>query len=142
MTKSLFHFGSMHQRRRHLALLLSVLLVSGHVAGLQLLAWGGMFIDNLGRMPVAQALQRALAPESPCRICYAVEELRSDLQDDLGGTTKNPSPKSGVPKPDALRAIACMVPEAPVAHTRRSLPEVWQLPRSWREQPPVPPPQG
>ena len=116
--------------------------MSGHVAGLQLLAWGGMFVDNFGRMPIGLAFQRALAPEAPCRICYAVEELRADLQDGHGGTTKNPALKNGVSKPDALRAVDFKVPEAPVAHTHRPLPEVWQLPRSWREQPPVPPPLG
>jgi hypothetical protein len=132
----------MKPHRRHLALLMSLLLISGHSAGLQVLAWGGMFVDNLGRMSVAQALQRAVAPATPCRICRVIAVLRTDQNLEDGGRTNAPATMKAIPKPDLSVAMDLILPASAPVHTRRSCLVDWRLPPDVGDQPPVPPPQG
>ena len=57
--------------------ILALLLVSGHTAGLHLVAWSGMFIDRVTTAPtVLQALISTVDGTRPCALCRAVVDLQ------------------------------------------------------------------
>lgn len=61
--------------------ILALLLVSGHTAGLQLVAWSGMFIDRMSTAPtVMQALISTVDGTRPCALCRAVVDLQDHDQ--------------------------------------------------------------
>ncbi len=90
---------------RVVAIILALLLISGHTAGLQVVAWAGMFSDRLATAPSAMsALVSTLDGSRPCALCRAV----SDLQD---ATDKPTGVLKVSKKPDSTGAVC-----------------VWQLP--------------
>lgn len=57
------------------------LLISGHAAGLQLVAWSGMFLDRLPSSPSAiAALWSAVDGTQPCALCRAVVQMQDQEQ--------------------------------------------------------------
>ena len=89
---------------RHLALLLAVMLLSGHAAGLQLVAWSGMLLTRVQSMPVAQAVVSTFDGSDPCRICRVVDVLQGDHAP--------AAPKVDHPAPHLALAEAVVQPEA------------------------------
>lgn len=68
---------------RFTAFILALLLVSGHTAGLQLVAWSGMFVERVSSAPtVMQAVASAVDGMRPCALCRAVTALQESQQDD------------------------------------------------------------
>jgi hypothetical protein len=128
--------------RRICAIILACLLISGHAAGLQVLAWTGMFADNLARMTVTEAFDATFSPKPTCRICRAVAVIQTDLIQVNAGVKKEPATFKATPKPDLSVAIDLVLPSSVPAHTRHQRWADWRLPRDMGEQPPVPPPQG
>jgi hypothetical protein len=128
--------------RRACAIILACLLLSGHAAGLQVLAWTGMFADNLARMTVTEALDATFNPKPTCRICRAVAVIRADVSQVDAGVQKAPSSIKATPKPDLSVAMDLILPSPVSAHTRYQRSANWRLPPDMGVEPPVPPPQG
>ena len=120
---------------RWIVLLLAVVLVSGHAAGLQLIAWTGMAIERAQTMSVVDAVRSTFDGSRPCTICKAVDALTAAAE-------KPQAPTSVQAKPDLAPAVELLVrlPEIePVALTVID----FQRPlRSWCADVPTPPPQG
>ena len=65
--------------RRACAIILACLLLSGHAAGLQLLAWASMFAARVGTAPsVSAALVSTVDGSDPCALCHAAADLATD----------------------------------------------------------------
>ena len=66
---------------RFTTFILALLLISGHTAGLQLVAWSGMFVDRLATAPTAmQALVSTVDGTRPCALCRVVADLQDHNQ--------------------------------------------------------------
>ena len=120
---------------RWIVLLLAVVLVSGHAAGLQLIAWTGMAFERAQTMSIADAVRSAFDGSRPCTICKAVDALTA--------TTEKPqAPTSIQAKPDLAPPVDLLLQLPviePVALARIDSPRPL---RSWRADVPTPPPQG
>ena len=67
-----------HLLRRCTALALMVMLVGGHVAGLQLVAWCSMFVARVASAPtVCSAVVSTLDGSAPCALCRVVVAMRA-----------------------------------------------------------------
>jgi hypothetical protein len=60
--------------RRFFAIGIVLLLVAGHSAGLQVLAWSAMVISRSQDMPFTQAVTSVLEGKRPCVICRALDQ--------------------------------------------------------------------
>lgn len=59
--------------------LLTLMLVGGHTAGLQVVAWSTMFAARVQTTEnIGQALVATLDGSKPCRLCVVVQELEQD----------------------------------------------------------------
>jgi hypothetical protein len=116
-------------------LLLALLLVLGHSAGVQALAWAGMLLERSAERPLHEAIRSTFDGSEPCAICHLAADLRlaeqgAPLRDDRGPaikTVKNDFLPSGgltilpaVP-PQAWRPGAAALPALPL--TRNPAPE-------------------
>lgn len=62
--------------RRALILVLSLLLVGGHTAGLQVVAWSSMFAARVQTARnVGEAFISTIDGSKPCRLCKVVQQL-------------------------------------------------------------------
>jgi hypothetical protein len=119
---------------RWLALLLAIMLLSGHAAGLQLVAWSGMLLSRVQTMPVAQALQTTFDGSAPCRICRAVDVLQ---------TTQAPAvPKLDHPAPHLAPGIAVPLPQPAATCRIIAAPDAVRLMPVGSSDVPTPPPRG
>jgi hypothetical protein len=48
---------------------------------LQIVAWGGMFADNLRERDVSAAWTRTFSDEGRCSLCHALERVRQDEEE-------------------------------------------------------------
>lgn len=120
---------------RWIALLLAVVLVSGHAAGLQLIAWTGMAIERAQTMSVVDAVCSALDGSRPCTICTAVDALTAS-------TDKPQAPTSVVVKPDLAPAVELLFRLPAIEPVALAFVESVRPLPSWRADVPTPPPQG
>lgn len=74
--------------KRFLTLTLLLMLIGGHVAGLQLVAWSTMFVERVQYQGFYQAIEETLSGQYACRICKAVVQLQDDAQGNPAGTPK------------------------------------------------------
>ena len=118
---------------RWFVLLLAVLLISGHTAGLQVVAWIGMTVERAQTMPFAEALRSSLDGSQPCGICRAVVDLAGEAPQ---------APTVVQPKPDAVPQDLPVAVIAPSLLTSLPVPEPLRFLREWRGDVPTPPPQG
>lgn len=70
---------------RTAALALIAVLVIGHSAGLQAVAWIGMFIQRLPSQTISEALVSTLDGAHPCRLCSVANQLALAEGDGLSG---------------------------------------------------------
>lgn len=120
---------------RWIALVLAVVLVSGHAAGLQLIAWTGMAIERAQTMSVMDAVCSALDGSRPCTICTAVDVLTAS-------TDKPQAPSSIVVKPDLAPAVDLLFRLPAIEPVALSFVDSMRPLPSWRADVPTPPPQG
>jgi hypothetical protein len=78
------------QRRSVLALILALMLVSGHYAGLQLLAWSGMLAARVQTRTLGDAVRSTFDGSEPCRLCQAVTAL--EAMDHAADQDRNAAP--------------------------------------------------
>lgn len=65
--------------RRGLIFLLTLLLIGGHTAGLQVVAWSSMFAARVQTSrSVGEAFISTIDGSKPCRICHVVQQLDRD----------------------------------------------------------------
>lgn len=120
---------------RWIALLLAVVLVSGHAAGLQLVAWTGMAMERAQTMPVVDAIYSALDGSRPCVICTAVDAL-------IAGTEKPQTPSPLVAKTDLAPAVDLLLTLPVVEPVALIAADAVRPLRSWCADVPTRPPQG
>ena len=105
------------------ALALALLLLFGHSAGLQVIAWTGMFIGRAPVMGVVAASVSTFGGQAPCGLCKAI---RNADQVQATGTTKVvlgdvvKKPDLVPPMPHLLLADQGMA-ETPVIHANGAL---------------------
>lgn len=123
------------------AMLLVVLLISGHTAALQVIAWAGMLVDRAPTMSLTSAVRSTFDGTKPCKVCYAVRDLQQFDGQNADRTHRQAPPnKSQWPAPDL--AMAMMV-ELPVAsHTGMVQVSSGASPAcsAWIAEVPTPPP--
>jgi hypothetical protein len=106
------------------AVLMALALVTGHAAGIQLIAWMGMFADRVQSQPVADAFASTFDGRHPCCLCHVARELGDAGQATAGGRNAPKVPDQVlVKKPEMNRAEACgivvaVAPGAPLVWPR------------------------
>ncbi len=92
---------------RFATFILALLLVSGHTAGLQLVAWSGMFIERVSTAPtLMEAVASAVDGTRPCALCRAVAALQHDRQDD----SQHPAALKVTKKPEIATVYGRLLP--------------------------------
>jgi hypothetical protein len=67
---------------RRCVVLLVCLSLGMHWALLQGVAWTGMFLSNLNKVSVTEAVEKTFDGEHPCPLCLAVQEGQKKEKDD------------------------------------------------------------
>jgi hypothetical protein len=125
--------------RRACAILLACLLLSGHAAGLQLLAWASMFAARVGTAPsISAALVSTVDGSDPCALCHAAADLAVD-QDPA--TKPDPAGKLGK-KPDGGQVRVVELPANLVVRAGHSWPQAMAEPLSHIPDIEPPPPRS
>jgi hypothetical protein len=64
---------------------------SSHLAVLQVVAWTGMFVENVQGGDLEEAIWRTFDGQHPCSLCHAIEDAALDAgADDEGGAPPPP----------------------------------------------------
>ena len=118
---------------RGLALLLAILLIGGHAAALQVVAWAGMLASRSQTMSWSTAVSSTFSGAAPCRVCRVVSALTTEAPQAAAAPTV---------KPDlALPSVLAWIMPAPSV-TQRCPAAVPALATLWTGDVPTPPPQG
>ncbi len=136
--------------RRHCALALVLLLTVGHSAGLQTIAWVGMFLEGVQTHRVLAALGSILDGAHPCALCKVARSLASaEAEADAAGagaagTDAHKAPLKSAPSTPQLWLIAELLPlpAAAVAASARLLAPLAAPPAGYAGEPPTPPPRA
>ena len=102
---------------------------------LQVIAWGGMFAQNLASMPTVSALRRTFSPEGRCRLCRVVSSAKRDIAD-------NATPDTKAPGKFVVFASEEIELPSPRIHPWTPEDRDFYPPDHARSRPPVPPPRG
>jgi hypothetical protein len=83
--------------RRCGALAIAVLLVVGHAAGMQAIAWMGMFIERVQTQSVGDAIVSTFDGSRPCGLCqaaqaFAAAEAHADQDPGKAPAKQDPAP--------------------------------------------------
>ena len=113
--------------------LLTCLSLGMHWAVLQGVAWTGMFITNLNKGTVAEAVEKTFDGEHPCPLCLAVKEGQKKEKDD-----SKPLAAKSMKKFEAVLVAETRL-VAPPAEIR-SFPRLVSSFEGWSERPSMPPP--
>jgi hypothetical protein len=113
--------------------LLTCLSLGMHWAVLQGVAWTGMFITNLNKGTVAEAVEKTFDGEHPCPLCLAVKEGQKQEKDD-----SKPLAAKSVKKFEAVLVAETRL----IAHPAqiRSFPRLVSSFEGRSERPSMPPP--
>lgn len=123
-----------------LLLLLSLRLLGGDGGVLQVVAWGGMLVSRAPEMGVAAAMETTFDGNHPCPLCTAIRETEKPAEE------STPLPENVLAKlklKDTVPAHDLVIPP-PSAEWRAALAPAgqdYQVARTRRDAPPVPPPQ-
>ena len=63
---------------------------SSHLAVLQVVAWTGMFVENVQGLDLEEAIERTFDGEHPCSLCHAIEGASQVASE--GGDREPPRP--------------------------------------------------
>ncbi len=122
---------------RHLSLLiLGVVLASGHLGLLRVVAWTSMLAERISEEPLELAISTTFDGEHPCGLCRVLDEQDPAAQ--AKGTTI-PKVVMKLRKAVGLLADGWMTLESGATHDLPPCPEVARVEGVTR-QPPVPPP--
>ena len=122
--------------QRVLSLFLVLILVGGHVACLQVVAWAGMFANRVQTRTVAEALASTVDGSAPCAMCRAVKALQDDV------AVKTPlKVEKAVKKADGVPTRPGVMEQLLVV-AERGFPDAMRVPAGWSCAPDVPPPRG
>jgi hypothetical protein len=130
------------------ALAIVLLLTIGHSAGMQTIAWVGMFIDRVQTHSVGDALISILDGSHPCSLCRIARSLAAVEVDagisSTGGKGAVKAPLKLAPPPPQLWLID--EPGSPPLADRRAQECHWSntdtLADGYASEPPTPPPRS
>ena len=97
------------------AVLLVLILMIGHSAGVQLIGWAGMLVSRTAERGLVSAVQSTVSGDEPCALCKLSKTIASKEQGatEDGKQLPNPGGKS-VKKPDFAHVEWYLVPTATV----------------------------
>lgn len=87
--------------RRFIAFMLAAVLLGGHWAALQSIAWAGMLVARLQVMSVKKAIETTFDGDHPCSMCKAIKKAKSSEQEQQ---KQDATPSDPVRLPQAILA--------------------------------------
>ena len=101
-------------RCRFLTWVLALLLIGGHVAGLQVVAWVGMLAARAPEQGFVRAAESTFDGDHPCSLCLAVSAFHRMDQAAPGDPDKTGSLPGKAPKPadKQVGSVDLLPPEA------------------------------
>jgi hypothetical protein len=97
------------------AVLLVLILMIGHSAGVQLIGWAGMLVSRTAERGLVSAVQSTVSGDEPCALCNLSKTIAAKEQGaaDDGKQMPNPGGKS-VKKPDFAHVEWYLVPTSTI----------------------------
>jgi len=127
--------------RAWIAVTLACALVSGHTAGLQLIAWAGMLVSRVQTSSVEQAVRSTFDGSDPCHLCLAVSALKAaEGQADTDKAPAKPIKKDVTP--ELMPGLLLSMPVAAIAPPLRRALSDGDIPMSATVALDPPPPRG
>ncbi len=125
-------------------LAIALLLAIGHSAGVQAIAWMGMFIERVQTESVCRAVVSVLDGTRPCQLCDAAKALAAVEAATLPDGDAGKAPAKQHPAPTMVGTIdePWRVPAAGAAGEAPAWPSPARLANGHAGEPPVPPPRA
>lgn len=123
--------------RRIIAFMLAAVLLGGHWAALQSIAWAGMLAARVQVMSVKKAIETTFDGDHPCPMCKAIKKAKSSEQ---GQQKQDATPGDTVRLPQAILASSPFMLQPEWKRSARSVDDSYAL--SIDLEPTVPPPRS
>jgi len=88
---------------------MALALITGHAAGIQIIAWVSMFVDRVQTETADQALANTFDGEHPCCLCHIAKALADTDSTALAGKAPSKTPEQiATKKPEMDRVSALL----------------------------------